>query len=76
MHTPRVWAITEAECGSHGMWHGQFFMGWVILYANWRSHRDWARPAFEYLSVSGRGTAQQWPATGAGALSEADLGVA
>ena len=51
-------------------------MGWVILYANWRSHRDWARPAFEYLSVSGRGTAQQWPATGAGALSEADLGVA
>ena len=39
-------------------------------------HRDWARPAFEWLSVSCRGTGQQWPATGAGALSAADLGVA
>ena len=33
-----------------------------------RPHRDWARPAFECLSVSCRGTDHQWPATGAGAL--------
>ena len=39
-----------------------------------RSHRDWARPAFECLSVSCRGTHQQWPATGTGALAAADLG--
>ena len=39
-----------------------------------RSHRDWARPAFECLSVSCGGTSQQWPATGTGALAAADLG--
>ena len=31
-----------------------------------KPHRDWARPAFECLSVSSRGTGQQWPAPGAG----------
>ena len=36
--------------------------------------RDWARPAFECLSVSCRGTGQQWPAVGTGALAAADLG--
>ena len=36
--------------------------------------RHWARPAFECLSVSCRGTIQQWPATGTGALAPADLG--
>ena len=34
---------------------------------------DWARPAFECLSVSWGGTGQQWPATGTGALAAADL---
>ena len=41
-----------------------------------RPHRDWARPAFECLSVSCRVMGQQWPATGAGALGAADLGMA
>ena len=35
------------------------------------STRDWARPAFEYLSVSYRGMGQQWPASGIGALAAA-----
>ena len=39
-----------------------------------RPHRDWARPDFEWLSVSCGGTGQQWPATETGALAEADLG--
>ena len=34
---------------------------------------DWARPAFECLSVSWGDTGQQWPATGTGALAAADL---
>ena len=34
---------------------------------------DGGRPAFECLSVSCRGTGQQWPATGTGALAAADL---
>ena len=38
-------------------------------------HRDWARPAFECLSISCGGTGQQWPAAGAGTLGAADLGV-
>ena len=38
-----------------------------------RPHRNRARPAFECLSVSYRGMGQQRPATGAGALGEADL---
>ena len=46
------------------------------LVHNRRPHRDWARPSFECLSVSCGGTGQQWPATGAGALGAADLGVA
>ena len=33
------------------------------------------RPAFECLSVSCRGTGQQGPATGAGALGAAALGI-
>ena len=33
------------------------------------------RPAFECLSVSCRGTGQQWPAPMAGALSAVDLGM-
>ena len=41
-----------------------------------RPHRDRARPAFECLSVSCRGTGQQWSAAGAGALGAADLGMA
>ena len=41
-----------------------------------RPHRDCARPAFEFLSVSCRGIGQQWPASGAGALDFAVLGVA
>ena len=32
--------------------------------------------AFECLTVSCRGVCQQWPATGAGALDAADLGIA
>ena len=36
--------------------------------------RDWARPAFESLSVSWRGIGQPWPATERGALVSADLG--
>ena len=39
-----------------------------------RSHGDWARPAFDCLSVSCRGTGEQCPATGAGAPDVADLG--
>ena len=38
--------------------------------------RDWARPAFECLSVSCSGMGQQWPAAGAGALGATDLVVA
>ena len=34
------------------------------------------RPAFECLSISCGGTCQKLPATGAGALAAADLGVA
>ena len=41
---------------------------------NRRSHRDWARPAPGCLSVSCRGTGQQWAAAGAAALHVADLG--
>ena len=41
-----------------------------------RPHRDGARHAFDCLSVSCEGMGQQWPATGAGALGAADLGVA
>ena len=37
-------------------------------------HRDWARHAFEFLSVSCRGMGHHWPATGAGTLGAADLG--
>ena len=37
-------------------------------------HRDWARPAFECLGVSCRGTDYQWPAAGTGALAAEDLG--
>ena len=36
--------------------------------------RDGARPAFECLSVSCRGTGHQWPAMGTGALDAPDLG--
>ena len=36
--------------------------------------RDWARPTFEWLSVSCGGTCQQWPVTRKGALAAADLG--
>jgi len=36
--------------------------------------KDWARPAFECLSVSWEVTGQQWPAVGTGALAAADLG--
>ena len=36
-----------------------------------RLHRDWARPAFECMNVSYRGTSQQWPA--AGALGAAEV---
>ena len=39
-----------------------------------RPHRNRARPAFECLSISCKGTGQQWPATGAVVLSAADLG--
>ena len=39
-------------------------------------HRDRARTAFEFFSVSCRGTDQQWAASGAEALGKADLGVA
>ena len=39
----------------------------------WCNH-TWARPAFECLRVSCRGTDQQWPAMGTGTLSTADLG--
>ena len=35
---------------------------------------DWARPAFEFLSVSCRGMDQQWPAAGIGVLTVVDLG--
>ena len=41
-----------------------------------RPHRDWARLAFEYLSASCGGMGQQWPATEAGALGTAKLGMA
>ena len=37
------------------------------------STRDWARPAFEYLSVSCGGMSQQWPAAETGALAAAVL---
>ena len=40
-----------------------------------RPHRDWARPAFECLSAFCGGMGQQWPATEAGALGTANLGV-
>ena len=39
-----------------------------------RPHTDRARPAFECLSISCRGTGQQGPAAGTGALAAADLG--
>ena len=35
--------------------------------------RDWARPAFEGLSVSCRGMGEQWPVAGTAALAAADL---
>ena len=38
------------------------------------SNRDWARPAFEFLSVSCGGTDQQWPVAGTRALVAVDLG--
>ena len=40
------------------------------------STRDWARAAFEQLSVSCRGPGQQWHATGAGILAAGKLGAA
>ena len=43
------------------------------------AHQEPETPQTEpelYLSVSCRGTGQQWPAAGAGALSAADLGMA
>ena len=46
------------------------------LVHNGRPHRHWARPAFECIIVSCRGTGQQWLATGAGALDAAVFGVA
>ena len=45
------------------------------LVCTWRPARDWARPAFECLSVSCGVMGQQWPAAGAGALGAAELGV-
>ena len=39
-----------------------------------RSHRERERPAFECFSVTYRGTGQQWPVMGTGALAAADLG--
>ena len=39
-----------------------------------RPHREWARPAFECLSVSCGGVGQQWPAVGTGALAAPGLG--
>ena len=44
--------------------------------AHQETHRDWARPAFECLSASCGGMGQQWPATEAGALGTANLGMA
>ena len=41
-----------------------------------RTPRDWARPAFECVSVSCRGMGQQWPAAASGTLGAADLGTA
>ena len=43
-----------------------------------RHHEDWARTAFECLSVSCGGIGQQWqwPATGVELLGAADLGMA
>ena len=41
---------------------------------NCRPHRDWARPAFECVSVSCRGTDQQWPVTRVESLAAAGLG--
>ena len=35
--------------------------------------RDWARPAFEHLSVSWGDTGQLWPSMGTGALAAANL---
>ena len=43
------------------------------LVCNRRTHRDWARPAVECLSVSCGGMGQQWPSTGGEALGAADL---
>ena len=40
-----------------------------------RSHRGWAKPAFECLHVSCVGVGQQWPTTGRRALGAADLGM-
>ena len=39
-----------------------------------RGHTDWARHAFECLSVSCRGMSRQWPARGTVLLAAADLG--
>ena len=36
-----------------------------------RPYRDWARPAFESVSISCGDTGQQWPVAGAGALGAA-----
>ena len=41
-----------------------------------KTPRDCARSAFECLSVSCGGMGPQWPATGAGTLAAADLGMA
>ena len=40
------------------------------------THRDWARPAVECLSVSCGGTGQPWPAAGVWTLDTVDLGMA
>ena len=45
------------------------------LWCNRRPHRDWARHAFEYLSVSCGVTGQQWPTAGVGTLGAAFLDV-
>ena len=34
-------AIAKGVWGGHTMWHGQFFMNWVISYANeWEDHSN------------------------------------
>ena len=49
---------------------------WTNPCAHQETHRDWARLAFECLSASCGGMGQQWPATEAGALGTAKLGMA